>query len=189
MPHFSAEPLPKEEKNLIRSLDGVGPRVHPTAFVSEAAYVVGDVEIGEGSSVWPGTVIRGDSGRISIGRFTCIQDNSVVHGDDDVVIGDKVVIGHRVLCHARTVGHRVLIGNGATVNDGVTIGEDSLLASGTVVIDKMEIPARSLVVGVPGRVRGQTRERHLELMERTYKGYVEKTRRYKRQGGLESTEA
>ena len=155
MPHFSAEALPKEEKNLIRSLDGVGPRVHPTAFVSEAAYVVGDVEIGEGSSVWPGTVIRGDSGRISIGRFTCIQDNSVVHGDDDVVIGDKVVIGHRVLCHARRVGHRVLIGNGATVNDGVTIGEDSLLASGTVVIDKMEIPARSLVVGVPGRVRGQ----------------------------------
>lgn len=170
---------------MIRSLDGFTPRVHPTAFVSESAYVIGDVEIGEGSSVWPGAVVRGDSGRISIGRYTCVQDNSVVHGDADVVIGDYVVIGHRVLCHARTVGDRVLIGNGATVNDGVEIGEDSLVASGAMVVDNTGVPPRSLVVGVPGRVRGQVTERHLALIRRYGEAYAEKTRRYKGQGNLE----
>ncbi len=119
---------------MIRSLDGISPRVHPTAFVSEFAYVIGDVEIGEGSSVWPGTVIRADMGRITIGKYTCVQDNSVVHGDADVVIGDYVVIGHRVMCHAKMIGNRVLIGNGATINDGVAIGEDSLIASGAMVV-------------------------------------------------------
>ena len=81
-------------RNVLRSLDGIAPRIHPTAFVSEAAYVIGDVEIGEGSSVWPGTVIRGDMGRITIGKYTCVQDNSVVHCDTDAAIGDYVVIGH-----------------------------------------------------------------------------------------------
>ena len=171
---------------MIRSLDGKTPRIHPTAFVSEFAYVIGDVEIGEGSSVWPGTVVRADSGKITIGRFTCIQDNSVVHGDDDVVIGDRVAIGHRVLCHARTVGDRVLIGNGATVNDGVEIGEGSLVASGATLIENMIVPAGSLVVGLPGRIRGQVQERHVELIRRASEDYVEKARRYKRQGGLES---
>ena len=171
---------------MLRSLDGKAPEIHPTAFVSEFAYVIGDVEIGEGSSVWPGTVVRADMGKVTIGRFTCVQDNSVVHGDADVVIGDNVVIGHRAVCHAKTVGDRVLIGNGATVNDGVTIGEDSLLASGTMIIDNMGIPARSLVVGVPGRVRGQTEERHLELIKYYGGLYIEKTERYKRQGNLES---
>lgn len=167
---------------MIRSLDGVSPRIHPTAFVSEAAYVIGDVEIGEGSSVWPGTVIRADMGKITIGKYTCIQDNSVVHGDADVVIGDYVVIGHRVMCHARKVGDRALIGNGATVNDGVEIGEDSLLASGTVVVDNMVIPPRSLVMGIPGRIREEVKERHLAIIERDRNIYIEKAQRYKKQG-------
>ena len=172
---------------MIRSLDGVSPRIHPTAFVSESAYVVGDVEIGEGSGIWPGAVVRADSGRITIGKFTCVQDNSVVHGDADVVIGDDVVIGHRVLCHARTVGDRVLVGNGATVNDGVEIGEDSLLASGTMVIDDTVIPPRSIVMGMPGRVRGQVQERHVELIKGYRDSYVEKAQRYLKQGNLSST--
>ena len=170
---------------MIRSLGGKSPRVHPTAFVSEFAYVVGDVEIGEGSSVWPGAVIRADTGGITIGRHTCVQDNSVVHGDADVVIGDNVVIGHRVLCHAKMVGDRVLIGNGAKVNDGVEIGDDSLLASGTMVVDNMSIPARSIVMGMPGKIRGAVQERHLELIKYYGDQYVDKARRYKRQGGLE----
>jgi carbonic anhydrase/acetyltransferase-like protein (isoleucine patch superfamily) len=171
---------------MIRSLEGKWPRIHPTAFVSEFAYVVGDVEIGEESSVWPGAVVRADNGKISIGRFSCIQDNSVVHGDGDVVIGDWVAIGHRVLCHARTVGDRVLIGSGATVNDGVEIGEGSLVASGATLIERMIVPARSLVVGLPGRVRGQVEERHVELIRHASEDYVEKAGRYKRDGGLEA---
>lgn len=171
---------------MIRSLDGKTPRIHPTAFVSEFAYVVGDVEIGEGSSVWPGTVIRADAGKISIGKNTCIQDNSVVHGDDDVRIGDNVVIGHRVMCHAKTVGNSVLIGNGAVVNDGVEIGEYSLLASGCMVVDNMQIAARSLVMGVPARIRGEISERHAELIDRTGSHYVDRAQRYKSQGNLEA---
>jgi carbonic anhydrase/acetyltransferase-like protein (isoleucine patch superfamily) len=171
---------------VIRSLEGKWPMIHPTAFVSEFAYVVGDVEVGEESSIWPGAVVRADNGKITIGRFTCIQDNSVVHGDDDVVIGDWVAIGHRVLCHARTVGDRVLIGSGATVNDGVEIGEGSLVASGATLIERMIVPARSLVVGLPGRVRGQVEERHVELIRRASEDYVEKAGRYKRDGGLEA---
>ena len=170
---------------MIRSLDGKSPKIHPTAFVSEFAYVVGDVEIGEGSSVWPGTVIRADAGKIAIGKNTCIQDNSVVHGDDDVSIGDNVVIGHRVMCHAKTVGNSVLIGNGAVVNDGVEIGEYSLLASGCMVVDNMQIGPRSLVMGVPARVRGEVQERHAALIDSTGAHYVERAQRYKRQGDLE----
>ena len=169
---------------MIRSLDGKSPKIHPTAFVSEFAYVVGDVEIGEGSSVWPGTVIRADAGKIAIGKNTCIQDNSVVHGDDDVSIGDNVVIGHRVMCHAKTVGNSVLIGNGAVVNNGVEIGEYSLLASGCMVVDNMQIPARSLVMGVPGRVRGEVKERHAELIDRTGGHYVERAQSDKSHGNL-----
>ena len=173
-------------ERMIRSLDGVVPRIHPSAFVSEFAYVVGDVEIGEGSSVWPGAVVRADMGSVTIGRYTCVQDNSVVHGDADVVIGDNVVIGHRVVCHARNVGQRVLIGNGATINDGVEIGDDSVLASGTVVLDNMEIPSRSIVMGVPGRVRGEVESRHVELTKYYCDIYIHKAERYKRQGNLES---
>ena len=172
---------------MIRALDGINPRIHPTAFVSEFAYVIGDVEIGEGSSIWPGAVVRADMGKVTIGRFTCVQDNSVVHGDADVIIGDNVVIGHRALCHAKNVGDRVLIGNGATVNDGVEIGHDCLLASGAMVVDNMQVAPGSLLVGVPARIRGQVEERHKELIKLYCDIYIEKTQRYKRQGGLESS--
>ena len=171
---------------MIRSLDGKAPTIHPTVFVSEFAYVIGDVTIGEGSSVWPGVVIRADMGKITIGMSTCIQDNSVIHGDADVVIGNRVVIGHRALCHAKIVGDRTLIGSGATVNDGVEIGEDSLIASGAVLAEHGKVPAGSLVVGIPGKVRGEVKERHTELIRELCDSYVEKTKRYKRQGDLES---
>ena len=171
---------------MIRSLDGIAPRIHATAFVSEAAYVIGDVEIGEGSSVWPGAVVRADAGSITIGSHTSVQDNSVVHGDADVVIGDRVVIGHMVLCHARKVGDRVLIGSGATVNDGAEIGDDSLVASAAMVMENMVIPPRSLVVGVPARAKGKVEERHTEHIKYLADEYIDKARRYKRQGGLES---
>ena len=169
---------------MIRTLDGISPRVHPTAYVSEAAYVIGDVVIGEGSSVWPGSVIRGDMGRIEIGKYTCVQDNSVVHCDTNAAIGDNVVIGHRVVCHAKEVGDRTLLGNGSVVNDGVTIGAECVIASGAVVLDDMKIPARSIAVGVPARVRGEVQDRHLKLGEYFNGVYILKAQRYLRNGGL-----
>lgn len=170
---------------MIKSLDGLAPKIHPTAFVSEFAYVIGDVEIGEGSSIWPGVVIRADMGKIVIGNSTCIQDNSVVHGDADVFIGNGVVIGHKVLCHAKIVANASLIGSGATVNDGVEIGEGSLVASGAMVLENMIIPAKSLVVGIPARVRGSVSDKHTDLIVSTSDHYFHKGQRYKRQGDLE----
>ena len=149
------------------------PVIHPTAFVSEAAYVIGDVEVGEGSSIWPGVVIRGDTGKIKIGKFTNFQDNSVVHGDADVYIGDHVVIGHRVMCHGRDIGDRVLIGNGAVINDGVLIGNDSKLGYST------------MVMGIPGRIKGTVKQRHLDLTREIAEIYKIKAQKYKSQGNLE----
>ena len=170
---------------MIRSLGEATPKIHPTAFISEFAYVIGDVEIGEGSSVWPGAVVRADMGKITIGKHTNIQDNSAVHGDADVVIGDYVTIGHKVLCHAKTVGDRAVIGNGATLNDGVEIGEYSLIASGTMLVDNVQIPPRSLVVGSPGKALREVGERHLAKMKWYCDVYMEKTKLYKSQGNLE----
>ena len=170
---------------MIRSLGGKTPRIHPTAFISEAAYIVGDVEIGEGSSIWPGTVIRGDTGKITIGKFTNIQDNSVLHGDDDVIIGDNVTIGHRVMCHGRNIGNRVLIGNGAILNDGVLVGEESVIGSGSMILENMNIPEKSIVVGMPGRVRGLVKGKHVDMIDRIAAGYASKAQKYKAEGNLE----
>ena len=170
---------------MIRSFYGMNPVIHPTAFVSEAAYVIGDVEVGEGSSIWPGVVIRGDTGKIKIGKFTNIQDNSVVHGDADVYIGDYVVVGHRVMCHGRNIGDRVLIGNGAVINDGVLVGNNSILGSSTMVIENMEIPHHSIVMGIPGRIKGTVKQRHMDLTREIAKIYKIKAQKYKAQGDLE----
>ena len=170
---------------MIRSLGGKTPSIHPTAFISDAAYIVGDVEIGEGSSIWPGTVIRGDTGKITIGKFTNIQDNSVLHGDDDVIIGDNVTIGHRVMCHGRNIGNRVLIGNGAILNDGVLVGEESVIGSGSMILENMDIPEKSIVVGMPGRIRGSVKDKHVNMIDRIAAGYASKAQKYKAEGNLE----
>lgn len=171
---------------MIRTLEDMTPKIHPTAFISEFAYVIGNVEIGEGSSVWPGAVVRGDMGKIIIGKHTNIQDNSAVHGDADVEIGDHVTIGHKVLCHAKKVENNVVIGNGATINDGVEIGEYCLIASGTMLVDNVKIAPRSLVVGSPGKAIREVGERHLEKMKWYNDVYMDKCKRYKAQGNLES---
>lgn len=171
---------------MIRSYDGKAPRVHPTAFVSEFADVIGDVEIGEGSSVWPGAQVLADHGSIKIGKHTNVQDNSIVRGDGDVEIGDRVVIGHLVTCGAKRVDDRVLLGSGSKVGGGVEIGEDCLVASGSEVPEHMIVPALSLVVGTPGRIRGTVPERHTKTIAGLCDSYIEKAQRYKRQGNLES---
>ena len=167
---------------MIRTLKGATPKVHPTAFISEAAYIVGNVEIGENSSVWPGTVIRGDSGKITIGKNTNIQDNSVVHADADARIGDNVTIGHGVIWHGRILSDNCLVGNGATANDGVEVGEFSIIAAGSVVLEEMKVPARTIVVGVPARPRGPISQRHEELIKEVATHYVERGRTYKAEG-------
>ena len=160
---------------MIRALDGITPKIHPTAFVSEAAYIVGGVELGPNSSVWPGAVIRADSGKIKIGAGTNIQDNSILHADADAEIGDNVTIGHGVVCHARNIGDGSLIGNGSTLNDGVVLGDNCLVAASV-------FEAHSLVRGTPGKAIGKIRTRHAELMSRAAASYVNRIARYRASG-------
>lgn len=132
------------------------PRVHPTAFIDDSAQVIGDVEIGEESSVWMCVVIRGDVHRIRIGRRSNVQDSTVVHVMKDThptLIGDDVTIGHGAIVHGCTIEDRCLIGMGAIILNGVTVGTGSIVAAGTLLPEGMQVPPRSLVMGSPGKVR------------------------------------
>ncbi len=141
---------------MLRSYKGRSPAVHPTAYVDESAQVIGDVDIGEASSVWMNVVIRGDVHRIRIGRRTNVQDGTIVHvmrGTHTTTIGDEVTIGHGVIVHGCTLGDRILVGMGAILLNGVEVGEDSIVAAGTLLPENARIPPRSLVMGSPGKVR------------------------------------
>ena len=164
---------------MLSELDGKRPVVDPAAYVAETAHVIGDVVIGAYSSVWPGAVIRADSGRIEIGERSNVQDNSVLHADADAVIGNGVTIGHGVVCHARQVGDGALIGNGAVLNDGVIVGAGCLVAAGAVITENTDLPPNMLVRGVPGKAIGRVRERHRKLQELAAASYVQRIARYK----------
>ena len=141
---------------MLRPYRGVLPRVHPSAFIDDSAHVIGDVEIGEESSVWMAVVVRGDVHRIRIGRRTNIQDGTVVHVMRDThptTIGDNVTIGHGAIVHGCTIESQCLIGMGAILLNGAAVGAQSIVAAGTLVIEGMKVPARSLVMGSPGKVK------------------------------------
>ena len=134
---------------MIRSFNGKTPRIAETAFISEAAYVVGDVEIGEHSNVWPGAVLRGDFAAIRIGSYVDIEDNCILHAGNDMEISDNVIVGHGAVVHSRKVGSRVLIGMNATTLHKSVIGDHCIIAAGSVVTEGMIFPPDSFVVGVP----------------------------------------
>ena len=132
------------------------PLVHPSVFIDDSAQVIGDVEIGEESSVWMQVVIRGDVHRIRIGRRSNVQDGTIVHVMKDThptTIGDDVTIGHAAIVHGCTIEDRCLIGMGATLLNGVHVGHDSIVAAGTLLTEGTRIPPRSLVMGRPGTIR------------------------------------
>jgi carbonic anhydrase/acetyltransferase-like protein (isoleucine patch superfamily) len=128
------------------------PKVHSTAFVDQSAQIIGDVEIGEDSSIWMNVVIRGDVNSIRIGSRTNIQDGTVVHvmrGTHQTTIGNEVTVGHAAILHGCTIHDRVLIGMGALLLNGAEIGEDSIVAAGTLVPEEKKFPPRSLLMGRP----------------------------------------
>ena len=165
---------------MIRTLNGKTPVIHPSSFISETSYIVGDVVILENVSIWPGTVIRADSGKITIGKGTNIQDNSVVHSDDAAQIGEYVTIGHRVMCHAKTIGNNSLIGNGSILNDGVILGEKCLVSSGSTITENSKFEDRSLIRGTPGKSIGKIRKKHETLMENATQSYIKRIDYYKK---------
>jgi len=133
---------------------GVRPRLHPSVFVAEGARIVGDVEIGEGSSVWFNTVIRGDIAPVRIGRRTNVQDGCVLHVKSGLpfTVGDDATFGHGVMAHACVIEDLCLLGIGCVILDGAVIGRGSVIGAGAVVSPGTIVPPNSLVLGVPGKV-------------------------------------
>jgi carbonic anhydrase/acetyltransferase-like protein (isoleucine patch superfamily) len=141
---------------VLRPYRGTSPRVHSTAFVDASAQVVGDVDIGEESSVWMCAVIRGDVHWIKVGTRTNIQDGTIVHGmtgTHPTTIGDNVTVGHAAVIHGCTIEDRCLIGMGAILLNGSHVGVGSIVAAGTLLVEGQQVPPRSLVMGNPGKVK------------------------------------
>lgn len=160
---------------MLRPYRGQLPRVHPSAFIDASAQVIGDVEIGEESSVWMCVVIRGDVHRIRIGRRTNVQDGTIVHVMKDThptLIGDHVTIGHQAMVHGCTIEDRCLIGMGAILLNGVTVGTGSIVAAGTLLPEGTQVPPRSLVMGSPGKVRRTLSDADLDEIQMYADRYV-----------------
>lgn len=151
------------------------PRVHATAFIDDSAQVIGDVEIGEESSVWMLCVIRGDVHRIRIGNRSNVQDGTIIHvmkGTHPTTIGNDVTIGHGAIVHGCTVEDQCLIGMGAILLNGVTVGTGSIIAAGTLLPEGTQIPPRSLVMGSPGKVRRTLSDADLQEIQMYADRYV-----------------
>jgi carbonic anhydrase/acetyltransferase-like protein (isoleucine patch superfamily) len=140
----------------IRPYQGKRPEIAKSAYIDPAAVIIGDVKIGEDSSIWPLTVVRGDVHYIRIGARTNIQDGSILHVMRDeypLILGDDVTVGHAVTLHGCTIANRCLIGMGSIILNGVTIGEGSIVAAGALILERTAIPPSSLVVGHPAKIK------------------------------------
>jgi carbonic anhydrase/acetyltransferase-like protein (isoleucine patch superfamily) len=167
---------------MIREFNGKNPKIASSAFVSETAYIAGDVEIGENANIWPGAVIRGDIAKITIGKNTSIEDNCVVHSATGIIIGDNTIVGHGAVLHCKKIGDNVLIGNNATVLDNVEIGDYCVIAAGSVVAPETKFPAESLAVGVPAKVKGKLSQKQKDYITIGSAFNVKLAQRYKKQG-------
>ncbi|MBS7251512.1 MAG: gamma carbonic anhydrase family protein [Candidatus Freyarchaeota archaeon] len=161
--------------------DGKRPKVHPTAFVAPTATIIGDVEIGEKSSVWYGAVIRADFAPVRIGRCTAVEDNCVIHGGRETTIGDEVLIGHAAVVHGCKIGNGAVIGSGATVFTGAEIGEYAVVAMGAVVLENMRVEPKTLVAGIPAKKMRQLNETEKQALTMGSKIYAELAQKYKQQ--------
>ena len=176
---------------MIRSVRGKRPVVGAGVFLAETCAVIGDVEIGEASSIWYGTVVRGDVMPIRIGARTNLQDNTVIHVTSDrfgTTIGNDCTIGHATIIHACTVEDFCLIGMGATLLDGCVIGRGSFVGAGALVTPGTVIPPGSLVLGAPARIKRPVNDGEREQIEYGAKHYVELARDYIDNGSLASEE-
>lgn len=168
---------------MIKSFDNKKPKVDRSAFISENAYLVGDIRIGKNSSVWPGAVLRADRFRIQIGSNTSIQDNCVIHaGIADVIIGDNVTVGHGSVIHCSRIGSNVLIGMHASLGMFAEIGDECIISAHSMVKDNFKIPRRSLVVGVPARIKRRVTKKEIERIIWGTNFYVDLSKDFKKEG-------
>ena len=165
----------------IYQLDDLIPAVHPTAWVADSAQVIGHVSLAEGSSIWFGVVIRGDTSTISVGAGSNIQDNSVLHADVGIplVIGDNVSVGHQVMLHGCTIGDNSLIGIGAVVLNHAKIGKNCLVGAGALVTEGKEFPDGSMIIGSPAKAVRMLSPEQIEGLKMLGRHYIDNAKRYK----------
>lgn len=173
---------------MTRDYMGVSPRIDADVFVAETAALIGDVEVGSGSSIWYGAVLRGDAAPIKVGRACSIQDNAVVHCDVGVPshIGEGVTVGHGAIIHGAAVGSNTLVGMGATVLSGAVIGENCIIGAGALVLENAVVPAGSLVVGVPARVVRKLSPEQTGALAAASRHYVELSKNYMSEGNRQN---
>ena len=165
----------------VYELDGTQPRVADSAWVADSAQVMGNVVLGEDSSVWFGTVIRGDTETITVGRGSNIQDASVLHADigKPLTIGDNVTVGHQVMLHGCTIGDESLIGIGAIVLNGAKIGRHCLVGAGALVTEGKEFPDGLMIIGSPAKAVRQLTPEQIEGLKLSAQHYMDNARRFR----------
>ncbi len=168
---------------MIRNFGKKKPKIDRSAFVSENAYLVGDIKVGKNSNIWPGAVLRADRFRIQIGNNSSIQDNCVIHaGMADVIIGDNVTVGHGCIVHCGKIGDNVLIGMNATLGFFSEIGDNCIIGAHSMVRDNFKIPPRSLVMGVSAKIRRALKKKEMERIARAAEFYAGLSKDFKKQG-------
>jgi len=160
---------------IIKSFNGKLPKIHGSVYISENVSIIGDVEIGENSSVWFGAVIRGDVCNVKIGNNSNIQDNAVIHVNYNMpsIIGDFVTVGHSAIIHGATIGDFVIVGMGAIVLNGAKVGKNVIIAAGSLLPPRMEIPDGVMVMGVPAKIVRTLRDEEIEHIKKNALDYVE----------------
>ena len=161
---------------MIYSFKGILPQIAASAFIENSAHIIGDVQIGEQSSVWFNCVLRGDVFPIRIGHHTNVQDGTIIHVTSDqfaTIVGNYVTIGHGVILHGCQIHDHSLIGIGSIILDEAVVGEGSLIAAGSLVPPGMVIPPRSLVMGTPAKVRRELTDAEVARQNENWQHYVE----------------
>jgi len=168
---------------MLRSYRGVSPQIASTAYVDPGAHVIGDVVIGERSSVWPTATMRGDIDPIRVGDDTNIQEGAVVHTDHGfpTTIGNRISVGHSAVLHGCTIEDDALIGIGAIILNGARIGKGAVVAAGSLVTEGMEVPAETLVMGTPAKPRRAVTAEEQTRFRSGVEGYVERAATYREQ--------
>lgn len=165
---------------MIIPYQGKSPKIASKSFIAPTAVLIGDLEIAEDVSIWFGAVLRGDYGKIKIGRGSNVQDNAMIHAplDGETVIGEEVTIGHGAVLEGCTVGDQTVIGANAVVTFGATLGERCMVAAGAVVSEGMTIPPGTLVAGVPAKVKKELSGSSLQWVEEAGTHYQQLAQKY-----------
>ncbi len=173
---------------MIRSYRGITPQIASSAYIDPSAQIIGDVKVGERSSIWPNASVRGDVGPIRIGSETSIQDNCALHLDEGfpLTIGDRVTVGHSVVLHGCTIEDESLIGIGSIVLNGARIGKGSVIAAGALVPEGMEVPPSTLVMGVPAKPRRPVTPDEQTRFRENVQHYVDRARIYNEDAAKEN---